>query len=505
MHWGRVPVWGFGDVVESDVAGVAEGTRVYGYFPLADELVVAPGRIDDRGFSDSTPTREAVPTVYSRYSVTTADRVYRPEREDQQMLLWPLFVTSFVVDDFLGDHDLFGARTVVVSSASSKTAIGAAFLLAERDGVERGRPDVAGQPGVRPVAGLLRLRPPLRRRRRTRPTDRPCYIDVAGRKDVTHAVHTRLGGALRYSMVVGDTHWDDATTAEGTLPGPPPEFLFAPVQIAKRRTDWGRDGFEEAVAEAWDRFVPWTDGWLTIRHAAGAAATEAVYRDVLDGRVDPRTGDICTLVRIVGSGDDRHPPPPRPAPDSRSRRRRTPSGRPIRAHWTRPTVRRRRATRDRRAPTAPGPQPRGRGRRPARPLHRGQSPPEHRRDRRTGRHLPPVPVPLLRGRRRPGRRGGHPPARPGPCPSCPIGAGARRPVRRPGGRVGGPAAPALLHPRPGRPRVPAAGARSSPGWPTGLAEGRRFLRGQVRSLFAPELAAMPRRPRPRPHWPPPTS
>jgi hypothetical protein len=45
-------------------------------------------------------------------------------------------VTSFVVDDFLGDHDLFGATTAVISSASAKTAIAAAFLLAERDGVE---------------------------------------------------------------------------------------------------------------------------------------------------------------------------------------------------------------------------------------------------------------------------------------------------------------------------------------------------------------------------------
>ncbi|HEY4929703.1 MAG TPA: DUF2855 family protein [Acidimicrobiales bacterium] len=294
VSWGRIPVWGFGDVVESTVDGVVEGTRVFGYFPLADELVVAPGRIDDQGFSDTTPHREAVPTVYSRYSLTTADRVYSPEREDRHMLLWPLFVTSFVVDDFLGDHDLFGARTVVVSSASSKTAIGAAFLLSQRKAV-----DVVGltSPGnldfvrslgcyatVLPYDSLadLAIVPSV-------------YIDVAGRLDVTHAVHAHLGSDLRYSMVVGDTHWDDETAAEGVLSGPHPEFLFAPVQIAKRRTDWGRDGFETAVAAAWDRFIPWTDGWLTIRRAAGTEATESVYRAVLDGRVDPRTGDICTL------------------------------------------------------------------------------------------------------------------------------------------------------------------------------------------------------------------
>ena len=294
VSWGRIPVWGFGDIVESAVGGVAEGTRVFGYFPLADELVVKPGRIDDLGFSDMTPAREAVPTVYSRYSVTTADRVYRPDREDQHMLLWPLFVTSFVVDDFLADHDLFGSRTAVVSSASSKTAIGTAFLLSERDGI-----DVVGLTS----AGNLEFVRSLGCYSTVLPYDAidglvlgpSCYIDVAGRKDVTHAVHTRLGNDLRYSMVVGDTHWDDATTPEGVLPGPRPEFLFAPVQIAKRRTEWGRDGFEKAVAAAWDRFIPWTDRWLTIRRASGAEATETVYRNVLDGRIDPRTGDICTL------------------------------------------------------------------------------------------------------------------------------------------------------------------------------------------------------------------
>jgi hypothetical protein len=274
---------------------VTEGTRVYGYFPLADELVVTPGRLDDQGFSDTTPSREAVPSVYARYAVTTADRVHAPEREDQQMLLWPLFVTSFVVDDFLGDHDLFGAGTAVVSSASSKTAIGAAFLLAERDGL-----DIVGltSPGnaafVRSLGCYTRVLTydEVADLART-PT---AYIDVAGRKDVTHAVHTHLGADLRYSMVVGDTHWDDTSAGRGGLPGPTPEFLFAPTQITKRRSEWGRDGFEEAVAGAWARFIPWTDGWLTIRHAVGPAAVEAAYRDVLDGRVDPAVGDICTLV-----------------------------------------------------------------------------------------------------------------------------------------------------------------------------------------------------------------
>ena len=293
--WGRVPVWGFGDVVESATPELAEGRRLYGYFPLGDELIVRPGRSDDQGFSDVTPSREAIPSVYARYAFTDADRVYRPEREGQQMLLWPLFVTSFVVDDFLGDNALFGARTAVVSSASSKTAIGAAFLLSGRDGVDVvGLTSAANLEFVRAlgcyssvltydqVDGLG--------------ATETCYIDVAGRRDVTHAVHHRLGDDLRYSMVVGDTHWDDTGEGTGPLPGPRPEFLFAPDQITKRRSDWGRDGFEANVAEAWDRFVPWTDGWLSLRHRTGPVEVEHAYRSLLEGRVDPRIGDICTLV-----------------------------------------------------------------------------------------------------------------------------------------------------------------------------------------------------------------
>ena len=219
VSWGRVPVWGFGDVVESASPAVAEGRRVFGYFPMADQLVVTPGRTDDQGFSDLAPSRQAVPSVYGRYSFVDADRVYRAEREPQQMLLWPLFVTSFVVDDFLGDRGLFGSGTAVVSSASSKTAIGAAFLLAERDGV-----DVVGltsAPNVDFVRSLGCYGTVLTYDRvADLPAADTCYIDVAGRADVTHAVHTRLGDHLRHSMVVGDTHWDDTATGSGALPGP---------------------------------------------------------------------------------------------------------------------------------------------------------------------------------------------------------------------------------------------------------------------------------------------
>ena len=42
--WGLVPLWGFADIVASDVSGVPVGGRVYGYLPSASHLIVRPGR-----------------------------------------------------------------------------------------------------------------------------------------------------------------------------------------------------------------------------------------------------------------------------------------------------------------------------------------------------------------------------------------------------------------------------------------------------------------------------
>jgi hypothetical protein len=120
-----------------------------------------------------------------------------------------------------------------------------------------------------------------------------CYIDIAGNRDVTQRVHHHFGEQLNYSMIVGDTHWD--ATAELPLPnvGPKPEFLFAPVQIAKRTKDWGREGLEEKVGSAWQLFGDFAAAWLRSDVRSGVAAVRQGYFDVLDGRVEPSVGVVC--------------------------------------------------------------------------------------------------------------------------------------------------------------------------------------------------------------------
>jgi hypothetical protein len=140
--WGVIPVWGFGDVVQSLHPGVAVGERLYGYFPMGDQLVLQPQRLSPSGFVDGAAHRAALHGVYNQYLRCNTDPMYSRETEDLQALLRPLFTTSWLIDDFLADNDFFGSAgdatrpgVMLLSSASSKTAYGTAFMLAQRAGI----------------------------------------------------------------------------------------------------------------------------------------------------------------------------------------------------------------------------------------------------------------------------------------------------------------------------------------------------------------------------------
>jgi hypothetical protein len=292
--WGRVPVWGFADVIATAHDGVAEGTRVYGYLPTSTELVVAPDPVSERGFVDASPHRSELPAPYNGYRSVDADPVYDARYEDQQMLLFPLFYTSFLLDDLIADAGFFGAGAVVLSSASSKTAIALAFLLAQREGLEVIGLTSEGNVGFVEELGTYD-RVVAYDAVDSLPDSNAVYVDMSGNGIVREQVHRHYGDRLAHSAVVGDTHWDVTEGGEGELPGARPTFFFAPDQVKARTVDWGADGLEARVSDAWRPFVEGTERWLDVVHGSGPEAVEAVYRELLDGRTDPSIGHVLTL------------------------------------------------------------------------------------------------------------------------------------------------------------------------------------------------------------------
>lgn len=295
--WGCLPVWGFGEVVASEHPELAAGERLYGYWPMASHAVLAPQAVGARSFVDGAAHRAALPALYNSYERCAADPGYQRNQESLQALFRPLFTTSFLLDDFLADNDFFGARSVVLTSASSKTAIGLAHQLSQRgDAIEVVGLTSASRTGFVQNLGCYGTVLAYDDVRQL-PEEPAALVDIAGSAAVRARVHGFLGERLRYSASVGATHWEQTSigAADHDLPGPAPTMFFAPAQAEKRLQTWGPARFAAAAAEAWSGFVPAAQRWFTVQHHQGEAAVRALYADLLAGRSDPSRGHIAAL------------------------------------------------------------------------------------------------------------------------------------------------------------------------------------------------------------------
>ena len=105
--WGSIPVWGFADVLESACGGVAAGGRFYSCYPKTSLTVLLPTRMTAHEFK--TLHRAELHPAYHHYAASRSDPLHSVNTEDIPALLRPLFVTSFLIDHFVADHQLFGA------------------------------------------------------------------------------------------------------------------------------------------------------------------------------------------------------------------------------------------------------------------------------------------------------------------------------------------------------------------------------------------------------------
>jgi hypothetical protein len=115
--WGKVTVWGIGEVIESRSDAIAVGERLYGFFPMSSHVVMKPGDVSPRGFTDVSAHRQALPALYNHYARTEAEPAELRALEDQRCIFFPLFMTGYVIADLLSDNDWFGAVQLVVGSA----------------------------------------------------------------------------------------------------------------------------------------------------------------------------------------------------------------------------------------------------------------------------------------------------------------------------------------------------------------------------------------------------
>jgi Protein of unknown function (DUF2855) len=294
--WGCIPVWGFAVVEASACDGIAVGERFYGYWPMASHAVVQPASVSEHGFADASAHRAELPAVYNRYQ-----RVEKKDaqREGEVAVLRPLFATAWLIADFMQQAGDFGARTMILSSASSKTAYATAFCLKRRAGAAA-RIVGATSPPRRAFAASLGVFDDVIAydALSSLPAHEPTlFVDFAGDAAFRRAVHEHWRDKLAYSCSVGGTH-HDALGSGGGLPGPKPQLFFAPTQMQKRGAappqGLGRAGLAAQIDQAWNEFIArattGTAPWLTIESRRGVEAMRAAYLETLQGRADASRG-----------------------------------------------------------------------------------------------------------------------------------------------------------------------------------------------------------------------
>jgi hypothetical protein len=292
---GRLPVWGFGRVVQSGRPDVVAGERLYGYWPMSSDVLLTIGRTTPATLTEVSPTRVGLSPVYNSYVRVAADPTTPAGSEPYVSLIRPLFTTSFLIDDFLAEHCFFQAGAVLITSASSKTSMGLAYCLKQRG---QGRPEIVGLTSTANAAFVAGLGT----------YDRvltygdigglhaprgAVVVDMAGGESTLRAIHAQLGDELKYSCRVGFTQWHDAKLVIQNLPGVRPVFFFAPDRAKARLTDWGQEGFAKRVGAMSAAFVADAKRWLKFETHRGPEAIVAAYRTVLQGDARPDVGLIC--------------------------------------------------------------------------------------------------------------------------------------------------------------------------------------------------------------------
>jgi NADPH-dependent curcumin reductase CurA len=288
---GIVPVWGFAKVVESNEDSVQVGERVYGYFPMSTYLKVKPAKQSIRGFVDNSEHRQALPPIYNYLSYVQSNI----PGEDFMPIIQPLFTTGFLSYHFLKQSNFFDAKQVILTSASSKTALGLAYFLNQNqadDGLQI--IGLTSQRNIDFVKGTGFYDSVISYEDVTKELSKSpaVMVDFVGNAELAKTIDGYLVDDLKFISRIGLTNWK---SGDGFNDIPKAKFFFAPDFIKKIYEKWGVGKTTEMVQTALSDFIKIASNWMKIEYIETNENLSNLYKKMLKGDVNPSIGYLVKL------------------------------------------------------------------------------------------------------------------------------------------------------------------------------------------------------------------
>ena len=295
--WGIVPVWGYATVLESQHPDVKPGERFYGYYPFASHAILTPGQVKPSGFRDQTSYRTDLPAVYNSYNNVDAEPEALKGMEEARSLFFPLFITSFLIADFLKDNAFFGAEQVIVGSVSSKTGFGTAYCLRHDDEADVKVIGLTSPSNVDFVEGLNVCDQviPYGQETALDGSVKTAYVDMSGNAALRRSLHEHFADNLVEDCAVGITHWEGSAGDTTGLPGAAPRMFFAPSQIEKRESDWGPGVVYARAAEVSIQMTNKALETIKIEYVKEAEYAAQIWTQMVSNEISPKRGIMMSL------------------------------------------------------------------------------------------------------------------------------------------------------------------------------------------------------------------
>ncbi len=290
----RLPVWGVAQVVAANNAVFQPGACFFGCFPMARYALIDPSvePLQRYGIGSDqllNPTGGHLP-------VPADNRTGRYNAVDVQIMLRPLLMAAFMLLEELVESQFWHCQQIVITCASSKTAMGLSYFLHDyfRDKKDSPKPEIIGltsQPKVNFVRnhGHYDRVVSYENFRAMAETD-TVLVDFSGNFKVQRMLLYYLKKRLIHAYAMGACHWGEVATGEIAASC---EY-FSALDFYYQRQATSKD-LNRRFQKLWPKVCGAFIKWLRPQLVQGPDRVRWVYEQVLAGKSKPEVAYLCKL------------------------------------------------------------------------------------------------------------------------------------------------------------------------------------------------------------------